>query len=199
MAECQLLLSVRNFLLIIRDLELEEPYVHEQVAALLLAGFADMSPGAWPTLRQAMEEVKKSFVTGNMSIVAMLGGRAIGWACASRQHNGNSWEIHLLVVHQRQRMSGVGTALVAEIESRVIEHGGLTLWVGIDDQTGLTSIWGQDLYPDPLKSLSQIRNLQNHPYEFYEKLGFSICGVLPDANGLGKPDIFLAKRVRKIS
>jgi aminoglycoside 6'-N-acetyltransferase I len=27
-----------------------------------------------------------------------------------------------------------------------------------------------------------------HPYEFYMKIGFSIVGVMPDANGVGKPD-----------
>ena len=40
-----------------------------------------------------------------------------------------------------------------------------------------------------------VRNLGQHPYEFYLRLGFRIAGVLPDANGRGKPDIFLAKRV----
>lgn len=33
------------------------------------------------------------------------------------------------------------------------------------------------------------------PYEFYQKLGYAIIGVVPDANGLGKPDILMAKRV----
>jgi hypothetical protein len=32
-----------------------------------------------------------------------------------------------------------------------------------------------------------------HPGEFYLRLGFRIVGVLPDANGRGKPDIFVAK------
>jgi hypothetical protein len=35
-----------------------------------------------------------------------------------------------------------------------------------------------------------------HPYEFYRKVGFTIVGALPDANGFGQPDIFMAKRVR---
>jgi hypothetical protein len=40
-----------------------------------------------------------------------------------------------------------------------------------------------------------LTNLRDHPYECYRKLGFVIVGVIPDANGFGKPDIFMAKRL----
>jgi aminoglycoside 6'-N-acetyltransferase I len=43
--------------------------------------------------------------------------------------------------------------------------------------------------------IAAIRNLKRHPYEFYHKQGYAIVGVIPDANGLGKPDIMMAKRV----
>jgi aminoglycoside 6'-N-acetyltransferase I len=43
--------------------------------------------------------------------------------------------------------------------------------------------------------MRDIKNLRDHPFEFYLRVGFQIAGVLPDANGRGKPDIFLAKRV----
>jgi aminoglycoside 6'-N-acetyltransferase I len=33
--------------------------------------------------------------------------------------------------------------------------------------------------------------------EHNQKLGFSVVGVVPDANGLGKPDILMAKRVQQ--
>jgi aminoglycoside 6'-N-acetyltransferase I len=43
----------------------------------------------------------------------------------------------------------------------------------------------------------RIRNLRRHPYGFYQKLGYVVVGVLPDANGRGRPDIFMAKRVAR--
>ena len=52
-----------------------------------------------------------------------------------------------------------------------------------------------DLYPDIGGHIGRIQNLRGHPYEFYQKCGFVIVGVVPDANGYGKPDILLAKRV----
>ena len=48
-----------------------------------------------------------------------------------------------------------------------------------------------------LEHLAKIRNLRGHPYEFYQKLGFVIVGVIPDANGPGKPDILMTKRVAR--
>jgi aminoglycoside 6'-N-acetyltransferase I len=73
----------------------------------------------------------------------------------------------------------------------------LTLWVGADDEDKRTSLGGADLYPNPLEKLASIhaRPSQQHPFVFYRKLGFALAGVLPDANGRGKPDIYLAKRL----
>ena len=99
------------------------------------------------------------------------------------------------VVQPPLQRQGIGRALVADLEARVRERGGLTIWLGSDDEDAMTSLAGVDLYPDPLAHLAAIRNYKGHPYEFYRKVGFAIAGALPDANGLGKPDIFLAKSV----
>lgn len=61
----------------------------------------------------------------------------------------------------------------------------------------LTTMGNVDLYPDVFKHIAEIKNLHRHPYEFYQKSGFSIVGVIPDANGFGKPDILMAKCVLK--
>jgi aminoglycoside 6'-N-acetyltransferase I len=58
-----------------------------------------------------------------------------------------------------------------------------------------SNLSGVDLYPDVWPHIANIRNLHGHPFEFYQKCGFVIVGVVPDANGLGKSDILMAKRV----
>jgi aminoglycoside 6'-N-acetyltransferase I len=57
----------------------------------------------------------------------------------------------------------------------------------------MTSLSGVDLFTNVLEAIATIQNFKGHPYAFYQKLGFVIVGVLPDANGLGKPDILMAK------
>ena len=105
--------------------------------------------------------------------------------------------LHPLVVDPARQGEGIGRALVADFEQRVRERGGLTITLGTDDEDGRTSLGGVDLFPDPLERLQSIRSLRRHPFEFYAKLGYAIIGVVPDANGLGKPDILMGKSVAR--
>jgi len=73
-------------------------------------------------------------------------------------------------------------------------HGGKVLFVGTDDEDERTNLSGLDLFPDVLRHLSGLANLRGHPFGFYQRMGFSIVGVVPDANGFGRPDILMAKR-----
>lgn len=168
----------------------------QHIAEMLVDSFKDHWPDAWPTVESALEEVRESFGEDRISRVAVDdSGAVLGWAGAIRTYDGHVWELHPLAVSRHCRGQGLGSALVRDIENQVFERGGLTLWVGSDDEEGMTSVGDVDLYPNPLEHLAAIRNLRGHPYEFYRNLGFVIVGIMPDANGPGKPDIYLAKRV----
>lgn len=165
-----------------------------QVASLLIEGFKETAPDSWPDMTSALQEVQESFQADRVSRIAVDdGGGVVGWIGGIRQYEGKVWEVHPLVVRPDRQGRGIGRALVADMEEQARERGGLTIWAGSDDIAGLTSLAGVDLFPNPLEHLSRIRNLRRHPYEFYLKNGFTIVGVMPDANGPGKPDIFLAK------
>ena len=153
---------------------------------------------AWPNLEAALQEVWESFGPERISRVAVnRTGVVLGWISGIRQYDGHVWELHPLVIRPAYQRRGIGRALVADLETQVKKRGGLTLWLGTDDESGMTSLAGVNLYPNVLEHLANIRNLHGHPYEFYQKLGFTIVGVLPDANGAGKPDIYMAKRLQK--
>ena len=60
----------------------------------------------------------------------------------------------------------------------------------------MTSLAGADLYADVPGQLAGLRDLgRAHPFLFYRKLGYVVTGVMPDANGRGRPDIFMSKRL----
>lgn len=168
-----------------------------QVAQLLIEGFEGSGATSWLTIADAVTEVRESFdPEDRISRVALVEQNQVsGWIGGIRQYDGNAWELHPLVVSVSQQGRGIGRALVADFEEQVRLRGGATIWLGTDDENNRTSLGGVDLYPDVLAQVSNIRNLRRHPYEFYLKLGYAITGVIPDANGFGKPDIFMAKRV----
>src|SRR6266480_7726238 len=168
----------------------------QQVAALLVEGFATNWPDAWPEMESALEEVHESFGADRISRIAVdEDGTVLGWIGGISQYRGHVWELHPLVVRVSQQGKGIGRALVADLEARVKERGGLTITLGTDDENYQTSLSGIDLYPHVWEHVARIRNLKQHPYEFYQKQGYVIMGVMPDANGLGKPDILMAKSV----
>jgi aminoglycoside 6'-N-acetyltransferase I len=168
-----------------------------QVAAILIAAFHEHWPEAWPDIEAALEEVRESFGEDRISRVALDdNGIVSGWIGGIREYDGLVWELHPLVVDPARQGEGVGRALVADFEEQVRQRGGITVMLGSDDDDGMTTLAGVDLYPDPWRHIANIKNLKRHPYEFYLKQGYAIVGVVPDANGPGKPDILMAKRVR---
>jgi aminoglycoside 6'-N-acetyltransferase I len=183
-------LPARTILDLATDSRLIEP-----TARLLLDAFRGRTED-WQDPDSARQEVVESLASDRISRVLLdEGGIVLGWIGGIPAYGGRVWEVHPLVVSGSHRRQGIGRALVEDLERCAASRGALTLWVGSDDEHGETTLSGSDLYPDIPDAIRRIRNLNQHPYEFYLRLGFTIAGVLPDANGPGKPDIFLAKRV----
>jgi aminoglycoside 6'-N-acetyltransferase I len=172
--------------------------VRRQMAEMLTAAFKMAWPGSWDTPEKAAEEVTEAMDEGKVCRVAVdEAGNALGWIGGQHRY-AKVWELHPLVVRPDVQGRGVGSALVRDLEERVRERGGITLQLGTDDETGATSAYGADVYEDVPGSIARLRIVDaqwRHPLEFYRKMGFSVIGLMPDANGIGKPDILMAKRV----
>jgi aminoglycoside 6'-N-acetyltransferase I len=106
--------------------------------------------------------------------------------------------LHPLAVQPSEQGKGIGKVLVEDFEEQVRQLGGLTITLGSDDEDNMTSLSNVDLYEDLWKKVKNIRNLKGHPFEFYQKMGYVITGVVIDANGRGKPDILMSKRVNNV-
>ncbi len=174
------------------------PAAHEAAAALLVEGFREHWPDAWPDMNSAREEVAEMLDDERLARAALApDGALLGWIGGIPEYDGLVWELHPLVVRADVRGLGVGRALVADLESLCAARGGLTLMLGTDDEDNMTTLGGADVYPDVLGTLAVIQDCKGHPFAFYRRCGFSLIGVIPDANGRGKPDILMGKRIGK--
>jgi aminoglycoside 6'-N-acetyltransferase I len=181
----------------IEPLRSDDEAALRQAAELLVEGFRDEWPDAWPDLESALAEARLCTVDDRSAWVARDDdGRVAGWIGAIRTYDGRVWELHPLVVRGDLRGRGIGRALVEALGARAREQGALTLWLGTDDENNGTSLGGAELFPGVLDRLRELRNLRDHPFTFYQRLGFEVVGVIPDANGPGKPDILMAKSLR---
>lgn len=174
--------------------------------------FPDLSPaqlaGAARILREAIhgesykalgeaEEEATSFLSDpeRFALAAVEGETLLGWIGGVRGYS-HALELHPLVVDPARQRQGIGVVLVRALEAQAQAEGFLTVHLGTDDDFGGSSLFGADLFPDPLARLAQIEPRgDGHPFFFYRRLGYAPVGVLPDANGPGRPDIFMARRV----
>lgn len=180
----------------IRDLDRTDADAVRQAAQLLVIGFP---PEHWTNLADGLAEIDE-ILTRPENVIRMAvdaAGTVLGWVGALHEYSGHTWQLHPLVVHPAHQGQGIGRALVRDLERLAAGRGVTTIYLGTDDEYEQTSLGGVDLYPDVASHMATIENRNRHPFEFYRKMGFAIVGLIPDANGPGKPDILMAKRVAR--
>src|SRR5207302_1666798 len=124
---------------------------------LLVEAFREGWPEAWPDMDEALEEVGESFGADRISRVAVDDdGTVLGWIGGISQYDGNVWELHPLAVSPPHQQKGIGRALVADLEDQVRARGGITITLGSDDETGMTTLSGVDLYPNVWEHIARI-------------------------------------------
>jgi aminoglycoside 6'-N-acetyltransferase I len=179
--------------MIVRDLPAEDTNAIRRAALIAQAAFTHIT--FCDTLKEAVEEVQEALQAGKICLAAYdASGEMVGWIGGQHSY-ARVWELHPLAVHPAQQRKGAGRALVQALEKRIGAAGGMTITLGTDDEFGGTNLFGRELYPDVLGQAHTLKSVADHPFLFYQKQGFVVTGLIPDANGFGKPDILMCKRV----
>ena len=170
----------------------------QQAAQLLVDAFREHWVDAWPTLEEGLQEVHEMLEVERICRAAIdEDNNLLGVIGGIPQYDGHVWELHPLAVQPAMQGRGIGKLLVEDLEQQVHLRGGLTVTLGSDDEDNMTSLSNVNLYENLWDKIRDVRNFKRHPYEFYQKLGYVITGIVPDANGIGKPDIILSKKVAR--
>jgi aminoglycoside 6'-N-acetyltransferase I len=179
------------------DLGRQSQQLQDQAAALLHQNF-NFELG-WPTIESARTELADILRQG-FARAAIRHDALLGWVGGLPEYRGKVWELHPIVVYPEARRRGIGRALVAAFEAEARARGGVTATLGTDDDTGITSLADVDLYGNVPRHIAELRDLgKQHPFLFFQKLGFVVTGVMPDANGRGRPDIYMSKSLDSTS
>jgi len=167
-----------------------------QAARVLTAAFAHIGAyGDGPD--GAQDEIETFFTDPDRFAMAVIEDGVVLGMVGGIDTYSHGLELHPLAVDPARQGQGIGAALLAALEARAAAMGKLTVYLGTDDEIGGTSLFGAELYPDALAKLAAIAPTTGHPFFFYRRLGYEAVGLIPDANGYGKPDIWMAKRVGK--
>ncbi len=178
----------------IKTLALTDVAIIDHAATTLGACFRKFSPAWVPTRADCLDKIKESFRPGCRSRVLIDQQQNVhGWIGAIEGEH--VWEIHPLAVSPNSQRRGFGTMLVNDIMQLAKSAGAVSVWAGTGDETGATSLSKADLYQNPLTALGNITAEEDHPIHFWIKSGFTLVGVQPDEEGLGKPGIHFAKRI----
>lgn len=170
-----------------------QPEAIKQQAGTLLSEAFPFDRG-WPDAQSGRDEIDWILGQGGFARAMVNDGALLGWVGELPEYRGLVWELHPIVVQAPHRRSGIGSRLVHAFEAAARERGGLTATLGTDDHFFETSLGGVDLYADVPGRIAGLRDLgKGHPFLFYRKLGYVVTGVMPDANGRGKPDIYMSK------
>ena len=152
-------------------------------------------PDTWDKPGEAEAEIDTFFTNEDRRAWVALDGRVVVGLIGRVHTHSHAWELHPLVVDPQHQRTGIGTRLVEHLESEAKAAGILTIWLGSDDTYGGTNLFGRDIFLDVLTAAANIEEASGHPFQFYQKLGYAVVGLLPDANGFGQPDILMGKRI----
>lgn len=167
---------------------------HRRQAAALLAE----NPDLWPAREIARAVVNTLLAPNRVCLCAVdEQDELVGLVGGLPDYDGVVWEMHPLVVKQSQQGHGIGRRLVRALEKEASARGALTVILGTDDVHDATSLSGVDLYENTGGKIANMVCRDRHASQFYKQCGYQVIGVIPDANGPGKPDILLGKSIAK--
>lgn len=175
-----------------------------RAARILFDAFAVHFPLAWPTMESARREVDEALSRERVALGAWTREDTLaGWIGAIPQYRKRDvvtgWELHPLCVDPAHHGQGVGRVLVRALEEVLHRRGATVIYLGSDDESGMTVAADREIISVPQMIEELERRVDSgarvdHPYAFYKRCGYRVVGLIPDASGIGRPDILMARR-----
>lgn len=172
-------------------------------ADILFRAFAAIDNPTWPDMPSAQAEVADCLHTGfiALGLVENSGDRLVAWGGLRPMYGAHTWELHPLVVDPREQGKGYGAELLRHLEGAAAHRGVAGIVLGSDDETASTSLSAVDFehtaVGDAIANIVPRPGRPVHPYRFYQRQGYRIVGVIPDATGPGRPDILMWKPLHR--
>lgn len=150
----------------------------------------------WETVNEAMIEIEDLLKSDGYFYALILDEILLGWGGILPSYHGNVYEIHPMVIKSSFQNKGYGGLLIKHLEDKARSLGGLTIYAASDDEfddrkSSLRDVDGYNEIYDKMKTFDPL----NHPARFYMKNGYQLIGIMPDANGIGKHDLILGKKL----